>query len=666
MLAFGLLALGAVVALILGGSWRRTGYCSFVFTAAASILLWVVAGKALVSGTVETRSWLAFSPLGASLVFRVDRLSAVFLLAVPFVGLAAMLYAVEYMNRVHSHHSPRLYYPFALLLIASIVGVVTTRDLFFFFIFWELMTLTSWVAVSFDREDETKARAAWYYFVFIHVATACLLAAVVILCASSRSLAFPQVIETLNGLARTNPALLHTILALFFIAFATKAGMYPLGAWLPEAHPAAPSPTSAVLSGAMIKAGVYGIARFFFEVGATPSVAVTWGGIVAVFGALSIFVGTIMALRQDDAKRVLSFHSTGQIGYMLLGLGAGLFFLRSSPAIASLAFMAGLYHMVNHACYKSLLFLNVGAVEYYTGTRDLNKLGGLGSLMPVTACAAVIASLSIAGIPPLNGFSSKWLIYQSTFQGGLTTPLFLLLGLVAMFISLVTLASFMKLLGSVFFGKQPDYGGKVTGDVPVTMRIPQVALALACVALGVAPILALTVLYGAALDVLGSAFVPAFSTMFGTNPSGMTLSFGGRVFGVWNPVVLVVVLAVCVVVATVVLKSARAASRETVSWYGGEEAEADEVRYKAHGFVLPFKQVFAKLCPPFPKIKIESIPFLRKALDFDRWLYNPLVKDGGRATDLISRSHSGVPQTYMLWQLIGVVAALIALAVLVR
>ncbi len=664
--AFGSLLVGTAVTALFAKDWRRTGYAAVVFMLIGSVLLWILAARGLIAGTQTVSGLLTFTPLGASLTFRIDRLSAIFLMLVPFVGLVTTLYAVEFMSKTQTGQSPRAYYPFALLTMVAITGVVTSSDLFFFFIFWELMTLVSWALVWFDRDDAAKVSAAWQYFFVTHVAAACILIAMLVAYSGSGTFAFSEVARAMGDLARSSPVLAHVLMALFLIGFVTKAGMFPFGGWLPSAYPAAPSPAAAAFSGSMTKLGIYGVVRVGFEFYGGTDLTTVWGGIIAVLGAGSIFVGTLAALREDDARSLLSYDIIGQIGYMLLALGAALFFLKTSPLLCSLALVAALYHLVNNACYEPLLFLNVGAVQYSTGCSDMNKLGGLGALMPVTFCTAVIASLSIAGIPPFNGFASKWLIYQSLFQGGLTMPLFLLLGMVAVFVSIVTLALVMKLLGSVFFGKQPDYGGKTVGEVPVSMRVPQVALSLVCVALGVAPILALTVLYGAVSDVLDSAFVPSLATMFGPDPFGMTLSSEGGVFAVWNPAVLILAMAVCVLIAAAVLKSARASSRETVSWYGGEEAEADDVRYRAHGFVLPFKQAFLKVYPPFPKIRIESIQFLRKILDFDRWLYNPLVKDGGRATDLISRSHSGVPQTYMLWQLLGVVAVVVALAVLIR
>ncbi|HET6454619.1 MAG TPA: proton-conducting transporter membrane subunit [Armatimonadota bacterium] len=658
-LAFGLLVVGAVITSLFHKDWRKTGYIATAFMGVASISLWILALRAFSQNIADIRPGLKLAVLGASLTFHIDKLSAIFLLVLPFVGLASMVYAIEYMGKVYAGQSPARYYPFALLLMGAIVGVVASSDLFFFIVFWELMTLTSWVLVWFDREDATKVRAAWVYFVMIHVATACMLAAGVVTYSLSGSWAFGDIAGALGRMGQTNPVLIHIVLALFLIGFTTKAGMFPFGGWLPEAHPAAPGPASAIFSGAMIKTGIYGVFRVFVEFLA-PEYREVWGGIIAVLGTTSIFVGTLTALLQDDSKRVLSFHSIGQVGYMLLGIGTGIFFLNSSPVIAVVALIAGLFHVVNHACFKSLLFLNAAAAEYSTGTRDLNKVGGLGALMPLTMATAIIASLAIAGIPPLNGFASKWLIYQSSFQGGLTSPLFLLLVLAAFFSSIATLASFMKFLGAIFLGKLATAGKKVTGDVPASMQAPQIALAVACIVLGIIPLLPITLLYGAVRGSLGSMSVPGFANIFGANLSGISLHFGGVTAGVWNPAIATIGLLVCGLIAYAISKSGNAPSRETAPWYGGEEYTTDQVRYRAHGFVLPFKSAFVRIYPTV-RLPRMNLQFLRKLFDFDGWLYNPLVKSGSRLTDRISRSHSGLPAMYMLWQLIGVVLVLVIL-----
>lgn len=654
-LAFGFLIAGALITALMGGNWRRSGTIAFLFMAGATACLWTLAARSFTSGAVDIGSLFQLDILGANLSFRIDRLSAIFLFLVPFVTLCALLYAIEYMARRHPQESPRRYYPFALLLMAAITGVAASSDLFFFFIFWELMTLTSWALVWFERENEKSVRAAWTYFVVTHVAAACILIAALILYSKSGSFAFSDIAVALGEMLGASPALAHILLALFFLGFATKAGMFPLGGWLPDAYSAAPSPASAAFAGSMTKLAIYGIVRVFIDFCDETTLTTVWGGIIAALGAISIFVGTLSALQENDAKRLLSFHIIGQMGYILLGVGTGLFFLRSYPVLAVLALIAGLYHLVNNATYKPLLFLNAGAAEYQTGTRDLNKLGGLGALMPVTLIATIIASLSIAGIPPFSGFVSKWLIYQSTIQGGIRLPLFLLLGIVAMFISLVTLASFMKLIGSVFLGQISTAGERVKGEVPMTMRIPQIALSLVCVVLGVVPLLPLALLYGAAGDIVKLELLPGFTSMFGSSGTGVTLDIGAGPIGVWNPAYALIAIVVCMLIAYLISRAGHAPHRQTAAWYGGEEEPPEDVRYRAHGFVLPFKEVFAKIYPSIPAPRASELKSLRAVLDLDGWFYKGILYVGSAVTGRLSRWHSGLPQTYMLWQAVGFV-----------
>ncbi|MCL6519526.1 MAG: hypothetical protein K6T99_06800 [Armatimonadetes bacterium] len=665
-IASGSLFIGFLVLIAYRGNWRKSGYMAVFFMSVATLALWVLALRCLASGQKDIQPILSLNLIGASLTFHIDSLSAVFLLVVPFVGLLTLLYAVEFMAKVYSERSPARYYPFALLLALAIVGVVTISDLFFFFIFWEIMTLASWALVWFERENEEKVKAAWTYFVVTHVAAACILVAMLVIYRESGSFAFEDISRAIGIMAKNNRALVHILMALFMLGFATKAGMFPLGGWLPQAYPAAPSPASAAFAGSMTKIGIYGIVRAFLEFFNNSGLLTIWGGVIAIFGAISIFVGTLTALREDDSKRVLSFHIIGQIGYMLLGIGTGFYFIQTKSILAVLALIAGLYHVVNHACYKSLLFLNVGAAEYATGMRDLNRMGGLGTIMPITMGAAVVASLSIAGIPPFSGFASKWLIYQSAFQGGIRMPLFLALGLIAMFISIATLASFMKLLGAIFLGQPAECTRRARGEVPVAMRVPQVALAVVCVILGIAPILPLIVLYRAAQDIFGDNYVPVFSTLFGTNISGIALNFGNGVAGLWNPIYALIALIFCSLASLVILRLGSAQSRSTVNWYGGEEHEPEEVRFRAHGFCLPFKTAFAKVYPSISIPKISALQGFRKVLDLDSWLYSPILKVGARFTERVSRTHSGVPHVYMIWQLIGAVIAFAILFILIR
>jgi NADH:ubiquinone oxidoreductase subunit 5 (subunit L)/multisubunit Na+/H+ antiporter MnhA subunit len=445
------------------------------------------------------------------------------------------------------------------------------------------------------------------------------------------------------------PFLANAIIFLFFLGFATKAGLLPMGDWLPDAHPVAPSGMSATLSGALVKLGIYGLIRLFCSfLVVSPSLKI-WGIILALAGTGSLFVGTLTALRQTDTKRLMAFHTIGQIGYICLGLGVGVYCLDMYPALATIALAGAILHAVNHACFKSCLFLGAGSVLYRTGERDMDKLGGLAAFMPYTTGTTTIASLSIAGVPPLNGFTSKWLIVAGCLLTGMRFPLFLVLGLIALFISLATLASFLKVLGSVFLGRADENLG--IKEVPISMIVPQVVLAALCVLLGIFPQLVLRFV-GHAIE--GVTAMPVAGVNASRMWGGLFLIDGSPV-AFWSPLAILTVLAVLALLSYAIQRAGGARTRSVPVWYCGEEHAAATVRYPASSFYLPFKHAFQGIYPS-GKVHVPKFPApLRRALDFDQWLYRPTVKVIDTAADRISRTHVGILQIYLLWIVIGAI-----------
>lgn len=669
--SFALLIAGAIVTCLTSFNARASGYVAFVVMLVAAVAVFYVAARVFLYGPIVSQQPLLYLPgLATSLTVRVDQMSALFLVLIFFISLLATLYSVDYML-YYRHESVVRYYPFLLAFVAGMMGVVTVSDMFFFFVFWEFMTLASYALVIYEKESPVTLRAGFKYFFLTHIGTICMFVAAIILYQHQGSFSFTAMAAGIKELLASNPGLVDVILALFFIGCATKAAALPFGVWLPDAHPAAPSGVSAILSGVMIKMGIYGLLRVFVEFLPVSHTTYVWGMIIACFGALSLFVGTLTALVQEDSKRLLAFHSIGQIGYVLLAIGAGLSFLPILPAISAVALIAGLYHVVNHACFKSLLFLNAGSVMYRTGTRELNKLGGLAGLMPVTAATALVASLSIAGLPPFNAFVSKWLIFQTTIIGGIDAPLLLVFGVAAVFISGVTLASFMKFMGTSFYGKRPKLIDSLgIKDVPATMIVPQVVLAALCVALGVAPFAVLTVLYLALGSAGLSSYLPSLLSLFGTNPIAVGLSLGEGVTGAWNPLVFVVIGVITFLVVWLIYVDAGAKVRITESWYCGEHHEPDLVKYRAHSYYLPFKRLFTfkigehQIEGFYPEVKLPKITppeGLRRALDLDRLLYYPLASLIMVLARRFSDVHVGVAQVYVAWMSLGMLAAIVVL-----
>jgi formate hydrogenlyase subunit 3/multisubunit Na+/H+ antiporter MnhD subunit len=393
--------------------------------------------------------------------------------------------------------------------------------------------------------------------------------------------------------------------ALFLAGFGIKMGMWPFGQiWLPDAHPAAPSPVSAMLSGVMIKTGVYGLIRYFLWLvpveGREAFPLADWGVVVAILGTITLFTGTMQALKQEQSKRLLAFHSIGQVGYILLGVGVCMSLLPSGnqmmETLATLGLFGALFHVVNHGLFKGLLFLNAGSMLYATGTQDLNKMGGLIKFMPLTAITTIVASFSISGVPLFNGFVSKWSIYAAAVLGSGAAKYLAVCAVIAILTSALTLASFIKFFGVSFLSRtstlvaaQAERHGRL--EVGWTMQIPQVLLAVCCVMLGIFPALAFRLMQYA-LDAsrhgLGVLLANGASPI-GSSFAGLEEIHGAALFA---PPALILVLAVMFLAAYAVSKLGSASRRSAAPWLCGYVRDADCYRYSAHNFYGEIKRYF--------------------------------------------------------------------------
>jgi len=398
-------------------------------------------------------------PFGINLVL--DGLSHLLLLTVCLIAFMATFYSIAYMRK---YTGKGKYYVLFLLMLAGMNGVVLTGDLFNLYVFLEIAAVASYALVAFGTEAE-ELEASFKYLVMGALASAFILLGIGIIYGMTGTL---NMADAARLLANVGTAGKMFVSAFFIMGFGLKAALVPFHAWLPDAHPSAPAPISAMLSGVLIKAlGVYAIVRIFYNViGVTPQLSY----ILMVLGAASMLVGVLLAIGQWDFKRLLAYHSISQIGYVILGLGLG----------TPLGIMGGLFHLFNHALFKSLLFLNAGAVEYTVGTRQLEEMGGLSKKMPVTSATSLAASMSIAGIPPFNGFWSKLFIILACIQAGR-----LWFALAAIIGSLLTLASFLKVQKYAFFDKIKAKFETIK-EAPLIMGVPMIILALLCLGIGLA------------------------------------------------------------------------------------------------------------------------------------------------------------------------------------
>jgi multicomponent Na+:H+ antiporter subunit D len=397
-------------------------------------------------------------PIGICMVL--DGLTSFMLVTVNLVSFLVTLYSVNYMERYTDKHR---FYTLFMLMLAGMNGIIVTGDLFNLFVFLEIASIASYALVAFGTEAE-ELEASFKYAVMGSVASSFILLGIALLYSYTSTLNMADISSVLSN--KPSSMIVRFIGVLFLAGFGLKAALVPFHAWLPDAHPSAPASISAMLSGVLIKIlGVYAIIRIFFSIIGINNVTLS---ILMFLGALSMLVGVILALSQWDLKRLLAYHSISQIGYVILGIGLG----------TPLGILGGLFHLFNHSIFKSLLFLNSGAVVYSLGTRDLQKMGGLREKMPITANTNLIASMSIAGIPPFNGFWSKLIIILACIQANRFGYAFW-----AVVASILTLASFMKVQKYAFFGKLNEKWQDIK-EVPLAMQLSMIALAIVCVVSG--------------------------------------------------------------------------------------------------------------------------------------------------------------------------------------
>ena len=409
-------------------------------------------------------------PLGINLVL--DGLSSLLLLTISVVSAAAMLFSARYMEQ---YTAKAKYLSLFLLMVAGMNGVVLSGDIFNLFVFLEIASLASYALVGFGCEHE-ELEASFKYMVLGTIASIFILFAIALVYGNTGTLNMAYISEAIQYSGMN--AGLDFALALFIVGFGLKAALVPFHAWLPDAHPSAPAPISAMLSGVLIKSlGVYLLVRVVFNVFGV-SVSVSW--VLVALGVLSMVIGVFLAVGQWDFKRLLAYHSISQMGYVILGLGIGALILARNGKVewAALAILGGLFHLVNHAVFKSLLFLTSGSVEMSTGTRQLKEMGGLVERLPFTRTTCTVASASISGIPPFSGFWSKLILVAAAVQAG-----FLYLAAVTVVVSLVTLISFLKIQRYVFLGELPE-NLRQAKENKGSMLVAMVFLACLCVLMG--------------------------------------------------------------------------------------------------------------------------------------------------------------------------------------
>jgi hydrogenase-4 component B len=653
---------GAVAALM-AAAWTRAARIlgnTFALLGAVAALALGLAG--LAGGTVSlTISQLL--PVGG-IELGIDRLSAFFIAVIAIGAVPATLYAFGYTRGYEGRYSLAGMGAALNLFLASMILVVMARNALTFLALWEAMSLASYFLVMTENDNHKTQRAGWLYFVMAHAGFACLLIGFLFLSRATGSMEFAGWQAGSGTLSNTTRNLIFVVLSL---GFGSKAGVIPLHIWLPEAHPAAPSHVSALMSGVMIKLGIYGLIRAGFDwLGAGPS---WWGGALLVVGTVSAVLGVLYAMVDPDLKRLLAYSSVENIGIILLGVGAAMLFRTYQlPALAALALVASLYHTLNHAVFKSLLFMGAGAVLHAAHTRNMEEMGGLIKRMPQTAVLFLIGSVAIAALPPFNGFISEWLTFQSlllSFQipdKAINLTFALSVAALALTSGLAA-ACFIKAFGISFLALPRSEPARQAREVSVSMRAAMALLAAACFALGVAPVAVLRFLSRTTSELLG----PAPDLQFNWNSIIASDSFA-TVSPLWIAGALAALLA-SIPIALRIFR-ANTARRYYETWGCGRAVQTARFEYTATSFANPFKRVFSVLYRPVKAFAIEfhpesrffvrTIRYSNEARSiFDDAIYGPLDRILRSFAQRVRLLQSGNVNLYLLYILVALVVLLI-------
>lgn len=421
-----------------------------------------------------------------SMTFAVDKLSAFFIFVISLVAFFCSVYALGYVKHFYGRYNIGLLGFLYNVFILGMLGVVSASNFIFFLVVWELMALASYFLVIYENKEKKNIKAGYLYFVMTHVGTIFITLAILLAYKFTGSFDFSVIKENVGNI----PGFAAGIIFVFSIlGLGVKSGIIPLHIWLPEAHPAAPSHISALMSGVMIKTGIYMMARIFFDI--FNNVPMWWGIVIISAGAVSALLGVLYAITEHDLKRLLAFHSIENIGIILLGFGSALLFLSSGmPALAMLGFVAALFHVLNHAIFKSLLFLGAGSVVLATHTKNIEEYGGLIKKMPYTAVFFLVGSMAISALPPFNGFFSEWMTFQSLFAGvysigNFSNWIFLLAAGALAASGGLALACFVKVCGTTFLARPRSDEAKKAKESPASMKFAMAGLALCALFFGI-------------------------------------------------------------------------------------------------------------------------------------------------------------------------------------
>ncbi len=657
LLAYGLGAAAAVLCLRRAPAARWLGFGSAAVGALANAGAAILALGTGAAGAAAAERLLPSLVPYVQFTIRPDPLSMFFTLVVSLLGLAIAVYSLGYCRAFEGRKSLGGFGALFNLLLASTTLVFLADNAFFFLIVWEVMALAAYCLVSFEHEQEEARNAGVLYFVMSHIGTGCLILGFLLLFQASGDYGYA-------GFRAMGPQLSpghrNAVFLLFLVGFGVKAGIVPLHIWLPSAHPVAPSNVSAFLSAVLIKTGIPGMTRVFFDFLGTPPN--WWGVLILALGTISGLLGVLYALMEHDLKRLLAYHSIENIGIILMGLGAALMFQHTGhPLLASLALIAGLYHTLNHATFKGLLFLGAGAVLHATHTRNMEEMGGLIKRMPKTALFFLVGAVGISALPPLNGFISEWLTYQALLRGfGSTASLirlmFPLAGALLALTGALAAACFVKAFGITFLAQPRSHHAATAHEASPSMLAGMGFLAALCVLLGLFPGTLLGLLDPVTQQLTGQALSGQLALGQGlvlgnADPHGETVSSVGMLG------TAVLLLSVPLGLWIVLARGAKVALGPT--WDCGQKGLTPHMEYTATGFSKPIRMIFKALFRPRREVQREYdfSPYFATTIRFESHVeeafvtrfYRPLNRLVLRSSRRLRVLQAGSIQAYLIY-----------------
>ncbi|MDD4482809.1 MAG: proton-conducting transporter membrane subunit [Methanoregula sp.] len=641
-LILALFTLGTVVPLAgAKGDRRSIRVFSLACTGAASALLAAFALLVIIPGTTFALPlWQPFP--GISLDLYVDRLGAFFLLLIGTVAACTAVYSSGYTEHMEGGNRRNILCGGTALFVLAMTLVVASHNTFSFLFFWELMAAVSFILVMYEYRDPGTTKAGIYYFVMTQLSTLFVMLGVIALFVLTGSFAMAPLAIT----PASAPLATAAFLALFF-GFAIKAGIIPFHKWLFFAHPASPSPVSALMSGVMLKVAVYGLLRFILDV---FSPDLWWGVLILVFGIASAVLGVIYAFKDHDIKGLLAYSSIENVGIIFTGIGLFVIFsCEGLTLLATISLLAALFHSLNHALFKSLLFLTAGSVVHATGTRDIEKMGGLAKNMPYTSVLFFTGAIAIAALPPLNGFASELLLYIAFFHSVtvvdplLKVLLFICLALFAL-TSALSAACFVKAFSSVFLAQPRSDAATGAHEVSRSMLAGPAVLAAACVLLGVF----------ACQIFIAAGYVIPFPDLL---------------------LVSILLLFMAGLTYLVLYFTASREARISETWGCGTKSQSAITEYTGHGFSEPIVTIFASVYrTKKSSTKTYSDKYnclfgggtaeIRLVAFFEEYIYRPIGTAAMKGATIVARMQNGCLDTYLLYVFIAVIGVIVFLGVM--